>query len=164
MMITKNLNAQILLGMKRHGFGKLKWNGFGGKVEKNEGIYSAAVREVKEECGLDIIKAKFFGLITFEYEIDNKHPMHVHIFKSEEFEGTPIETDEMRPKWFDFDKIPYEQMWKDDMYWYPYLFTGKYFYGKFLFGDYETIISHELKEIKEEELYNLQKVKVQHKL
>lgn len=29
-------NKQILLGMKKRGFGAGKWNGFGGKLEENE--------------------------------------------------------------------------------------------------------------------------------
>jgi len=28
----------MLLGLKKRGFGKDKWNGFGGKVEANESI------------------------------------------------------------------------------------------------------------------------------
>lgn len=166
MMIMKNKShkSELLLGMKKNGFGKGKWNWFGGKVEKEEAIYKAAVREVKEECGLDIITAKFMGLITFEYEIDKKVPMHVHIFQTSEFKGNPIETEEMRPQWFNTDNIPYDEMWKDDQYWYPFLFQNKYFYGKFLFGDYEHIISHELYEISEQELSNLQKKIVNHYL
>jgi 8-oxo-dGTP diphosphatase / 2-hydroxy-dATP diphosphatase len=34
----------VLLGLKKKGFGKGKWNGFGGKVEKNETILEAAIR------------------------------------------------------------------------------------------------------------------------
>jgi len=39
MMIMKKTNPnsypKVLLGMKKKGFGEGKWNGFGGKVEKN---------------------------------------------------------------------------------------------------------------------------------
>lgn len=35
---------QVLLGMKKRGFGEGKWNGFGGKVEKGETIFEAAQR------------------------------------------------------------------------------------------------------------------------
>ena len=37
-------NNQILLGYKKRGFGKGKWNGFGGKVEKGETPQEAAIR------------------------------------------------------------------------------------------------------------------------
>ena len=45
-------NGRILLGNKKLGFGKDKINGFGGKVQNNETIEEAAVRELKEEVGL----------------------------------------------------------------------------------------------------------------
>lgn len=35
---------EILLGFKKRGFGKDKWNGFGGKVEPGESIFQGAVR------------------------------------------------------------------------------------------------------------------------
>jgi 8-oxo-dGTP diphosphatase/2-hydroxy-dATP diphosphatase len=34
----------ILLGFKKRGFEKGKWNGFGGKVEKDETVAESAVR------------------------------------------------------------------------------------------------------------------------
>lgn len=36
--------SEILLGLKKRGFGKNKWNGFGGKVEKGESIFQGAIR------------------------------------------------------------------------------------------------------------------------
>lgn len=36
--------SQILLGLKKYGFGRGKWNGFGGKVEQGETILDGAKR------------------------------------------------------------------------------------------------------------------------
>jgi hypothetical protein len=36
--------GQVLLGMKKRGFGAGKWNGFGGKIEAEETCEQAAVR------------------------------------------------------------------------------------------------------------------------
>ena len=36
--------SQILLGYKKRGFGKGRWNGFGGKVEHGETILDGALR------------------------------------------------------------------------------------------------------------------------
>ncbi|MDR0650832.1 MAG: NUDIX domain-containing protein [Candidatus Peribacteria bacterium] len=44
-----NLQGQLLLAMKKRGFGVGKWSGPGGKVEEGESISQAAVREVEEE-------------------------------------------------------------------------------------------------------------------
>lgn len=35
---------EVLLGMKKRGFGIGKWNGFGGKVEAGETIADSAIR------------------------------------------------------------------------------------------------------------------------
>jgi 8-oxo-dGTP diphosphatase / 2-hydroxy-dATP diphosphatase len=39
-----NNHREILLGMKKRGFGAGKWNGFGGKLEENESNEDAAKR------------------------------------------------------------------------------------------------------------------------
>ncbi|HET8669978.1 MAG TPA: NUDIX domain-containing protein, partial [Candidatus Saccharimonadales bacterium] len=38
-----------LLAMKKRGFGINKWNGVGGKVDEDETIEQAAIRECQEE-------------------------------------------------------------------------------------------------------------------
>ena len=37
-------NSDVLLGMKKRGFGVGRWNGFGGKVHSNETVLEAAKR------------------------------------------------------------------------------------------------------------------------
>ena len=43
-LIRDLVNKKVLLGYKKRGFGKDKYNGFGGKVEKNESILECAIR------------------------------------------------------------------------------------------------------------------------
>ena len=43
---------QILLGMKKRGFGAGKYNGIGGKLEPDETVEQAMVRETQEEIGV----------------------------------------------------------------------------------------------------------------
>lgn len=40
---------QVLLAMKKKGFGEGWWNGYGGKVEAGETVEAAMVRELREE-------------------------------------------------------------------------------------------------------------------
>ncbi|MEA2098116.1 MAG: 8-oxo-dGTP diphosphatase [Patescibacteria group bacterium] len=140
-------HPKILLGMKKRGHGVGKWNGFGGKVEQGETIEEAAKREIKEEAGIETKKINKLGILEFIYQ-DGSGNMEVHIFCAKEFEGNPIESEEMKPKWFDVDEIPFDQMWSDDKYWLPMFLDGKSFRGKFLFDEFNEIIDYSLLEVK----------------
>lgn len=157
---------RLLLGLKKRGFGVGKFNGFGGKVEANESIEKAALRELNEECGLSIKceslvstndhdkndRLIFAGINTFNF-VDHPILMEVHIFKIsyENVYGVITESNEMRPEWFNFDDIPFDQMWSDDRHWFPSLFKKDItFNGYFVFESIKTdsIIKKELKEVK----------------
>ena len=125
-------NNRILLAMKKRGFGAGKWNGVGGKLETGETVEEAAKREAWEEIGVTITDMEKFGVIDFTFQ-EGSDPMEVHIFKVNQFDGAPAETEEMKPEWFDVDKIPFADMWPDDQYWLPLLLQGKKFRGRFLF-------------------------------
>ena len=125
-------HPKVLLGMKKRGFGAGRWNGFGGKVEKSETIEEAVARELKEEAGLEAVEITKKGVVDFEFENDPKI-LEVHVFHVAKFKGSPKETEEMRPKWFHVNEIPFEQMWSDDVHWMPLLLSGKKFRGRFLF-------------------------------
>ena len=139
-------HPKILLGMKKRGHGEGKWNGFGGKVEQRETIEEAARRETKEEAGVEIKEMNKLGVLEFKYQ-DGSGNMEVHIFYVKEFRGSPAESEEMKPRWFDVNEIPYNQMWPDDKYWLPMFLDGKKFKGKFLFDKSNEIISYALSEI-----------------
>ncbi len=138
--------GRVLLGMKKRGFGAGRWNGFGGKVTEGETIENAALREIKEEAGIEVQDLEKRGIIEFEFQGDPQI-LEVHIFSSQSFSGTPTESEEMKPAWFDIEKIPFEEMWPDDIYWFPLFLDNKKFKGKFLFGPGDSILKHELKEI-----------------
>ena len=124
--------------MKKRGFGKDKYNGFGGKVEKNETIEEAAMRETFEESSIKPIKPEFMGYISMEYDCE-PHSLKVHLFKSTDYEGEVKESEEMAPKWFSDDKLPFNEMWKDDPHWMPFLLNNKYFGGTLEFEGHDTL-------------------------
>lgn len=133
----------ILLGMKKKGFGAGRWNGFGGKVEEGETIQDAAKREIFEETGIHAHALHEVGLIDFEFQ-NNPEMLEVHIFRVNGWSEEPIETDEMRPKWFHKNDIPFREMWPDDVYWLPLLLEGKKFRGKILFADMDKIVDYKI--------------------
>ena len=139
-------HRNVLLGMKKRGFGAGRWNGFGGKVAPGESIEEAAKREVKEEAGIDVVGLQKTGIIEFEFQ-GNPEILEVHVFKTDTFEGEPSESEEMRPEWFHVDEMPFGDMWPDDKHWMPLFFGGKKFKGKFLFGESDTILTMHITEV-----------------
>lgn len=136
----------MFLGMKKVGFGRGRWNGFGGKVEEGESIKAAAARELEEEAKVASADLRKRGLLTFSFE-GNPEVLEVHIFSGSAIQGVPQETDEMRPRWFKVSDIPYDAMWPDDRHWLPLLLSGKNFQGDFYFRDNKTLLRHNLREI-----------------
>ncbi len=134
---------KILLGIKKRGFGMGKYNGFGGKVSGNETIEEAAKRELLEESGLTANNLEKLGVLDFSWE-DKEGILEVNIFKVIDFSGSPTETEEMKPQWFDVDKIPFEKMWSGDKHWLPLFLENKKFKGKFIFDESNQVIEYEL--------------------
>ena len=140
-------DKQILLGLKKRGFGMGKYNGFGGKVEPGETIEEGAKREVFEESNLNVNNLKKFAVINFSWQSKKNPAMEVHLFKTNNFSGTLEENDEIRPEWFEIDNIPYKKMWNDNSYWFPYFLNNKNFQAKFIFDDKDKVIHHQITEI-----------------
>jgi len=149
-MVVKE--GEVLLGMKKRGFGVGKWNGFGGKIEENETIEEGAVRELKEEIGINAVEMKKVGILGFSV-LDDPVRLEVHVFKVSKFTGEPTESEEMKPQWFAQEAIPFSEMWPDDKYWLPIVLNEKLFTGNFLFDKprnskySDKIIKHELTEV-----------------
>ncbi|XP_071240768.1 oxidized purine nucleoside triphosphate hydrolase-like [Salvelinus alpinus] len=135
--------GRVLLGMKKRGFGAGKWNGFGGKVQPGETIEEAARRELQEESGLTVDALDKIGNIKFEF-IRETELLDAHVFRADNYNGEPTESDEMRPQWFDSDKIPFGQMWVDNILWFPLMLQKKKFLGYFKFQGHDLIIDHKL--------------------
>lgn len=132
-------HPKVLLGYKKRGFGAGRWNGFGGKVEKNESVEEAAKRELKEEVGIEALNLQKSGELSFEFKNSGDRSI-VHVFKVTDFLGQEKESDEMSPRWFFIDEVPFREMWPDDVYWMPLFFAGQNFKGAFVFQDQNIIL------------------------
>jgi 8-oxo-dGTP diphosphatase len=123
--------------MKKTGFGRGKYNGFGGKFEDGETPASAAVRELAEECGLTANEAdlEYVGELQFVFPANPEFDHDVQLYVVHTWQGEPKETPEMRPEWFSVAEIPYRDMWADDIYWLPAVLKGKQVSGRVIFGE-----------------------------
>ena len=135
--------------MKKRGFGKGRWNGVGGKPDKEKGetVLDCAIRETEEEIGVKIKTPEKAAIIDFHFPEslkDKDWDQQVHLFLVKEWEGEPTETEEMKPQWFNRDNIPFSEMWDDDKYWLPHILGGKKLKAKFFFDENDKAVNHEI--------------------
>jgi 8-oxo-dGTP pyrophosphatase MutT (NUDIX family) len=136
---------QILLAMKKRGFGAGRFNGVGGKPEPGESIEQTLVRETEEEISVTPTEFDKIAELTFD-EFFKGEPsiMHVYVFTASSWTGTPTESEEMAPKWFAKSEIPYDIMWPDDPFWLPRVLEGKKITANFKLDENDMIISHDV--------------------
>lgn len=147
LFLVKEDSKEVLLAMKKRGFGEGKWNGVGGKIEEGETVEQAVIREAQEEIGVGIEVKNLVkkGEIAFVFAMPNGTHLLVHVFTTNVWEGTPSESEEMEPEWFSFDTVPYERMWIDDPHWLPQMLSGKNIQARFEFNtDGSAILSQEV--------------------
>ncbi len=131
--------------MKKRGFGVNRWNGVGGKVEKDENIGDAAERETQEEIGVAIKQANKCAELSFYFPHNPAWDQKVHVYFCEVWDGEPSESEEMKPQWFSAQELPLGQMWPDDEFWIPEVLSGKLVKAFFIFGEGDVIQKKEVK-------------------
>jgi len=138
---------EVLLAYKKRGFGQGKWNGIGGKVDAGETVVGAARREVAEEIGVVVGPLAKVACLSFRFLPPGSDPdwsQEVHVFLSRHWAGRPVESEEMRPRWYAYEDVPYHEMWADDRIWLPRVLRGERLNAVFVFADADTIVQQEI--------------------
>ena len=137
---------QLLLALKKRGFGMGKWNGVGGKPNNGETIEQTAIRECQEEIAVKPIELSKTAVLNFYFPKSRQGwDQQVSVYLCRKWQGEPAESEEMAPKWFKFNEIPYEQMWADDKIWLPKVLEGHFVEADFYFDDNNAVIKQNLK-------------------
>ena len=133
--LVQSSPPQVLLGLKKMGFGEGKYDGFGGKVELGETPLTAAIRELEEESGVSVRPEhmQYVAHLAFVFPARPEWSQIVHAFVATQWAGTPAETMEMVPRWFGLADLPYRQMWDDSAYWLPRILAGGRMRARFVF-------------------------------
>lgn len=104
MVMVENPETGKVLVQKRIKY----WTGIsfpGGHIEKGESFTESAIREVKEETGLDIINPKLCGMVHW-CKKDSDERYIVVLYKTNQFSGELInETEEGKIFWIDKSDI-----------------------------------------------------------
>lgn len=104
---------------KNHDLNQGKWIGVGGHIEKGETILDCVKREVKEETGLNLTKAKYLGKIHF---LNDAYPPEVmYLYKGLSFDGNLIECNEGDLQWVKKNEILNLELWEGDRVFLPLL-------------------------------------------
>ncbi len=129
--------SDILLAMKKKGLGVGKLNGVGGKVEERESVEQAMVRETMEEIGVSINEESLekVAILTFTHDTKPEWDQECHVFMVSEWEGEPVESEEMSPEWYSKDNLPLEKMWESDLYWLRDVLNGDRIRARFGFDE-----------------------------
>ncbi len=89
-----------------------KWIGVGGKCKKDESPDECMVREVKEETGLEVVRWRYRGIVTF---ISDVWPCeYMHLFTASEWSGEEIVCNEGDLQWVDQQRLFDLNLWEGD--------------------------------------------------
>jgi 8-oxo-dGTP diphosphatase len=128
---------EVLLGFKKTGFGAGRWVGLGGHVEAGEEPAAAAAREVAEESSLIVVPAALSHLaeLTFVFPARPAWDQTADVFVTSDFDGEAAESDELMPRWFAADALPFDGMWDDARHWLPLVLAGRRVVARITFAD-----------------------------
>ena len=116
----KRNDSYLLLfrNKKKNDVNEGKWIGVGGHIEKGETKDEAAIREIKEETGLNVHSLKCSGEVLF---VNDDYQEIMYVYEIEDFDGKEIDCDEGDLKWIPIKDIYNYPMWEGDKEFLPLL-------------------------------------------
>lgn len=126
---------------KEHDVHRGKWISVGGKIESGESPEECAIREIKEETGLDVHRLKMVGVITFP-EFTPQHDWYTYVFRVTEFSGEIQECDEGTLEWVPYEDVLTKPTWQGDRMFLKWILEQKpFFSAKFSYQE-ETLVDY----------------------
>ena len=102
-----------------------KYNGVGGKLERNEDVASGMMREIKEETGLEVTSMKLRGTLAWADFGPHCEDWLAFVFLVDGFKGTPFaQNEEGTLGWEDIATMQELPMWSGDRLFLPLVFDG----------------------------------------
>lgn len=110
------------------------YNGLGGHVEAEEDVYSAALREVQEEAGLEVPQLALRGIVNIDTGSDEQGPrpgVMMYVFVGEAPAREVVASHEGELDWLPLNALR-DYPLVDDLYeLIPRALQGEFFYGHY---------------------------------
>lgn len=119
---------------KENDYHEGKYNGVGGKLDPGESPDECAVRETREESGLELVDPVLKGVITFPL-FDGIDDWYVFLYVGTQFSGQMIDSAEGNLEWIDDDRLTDIPLWEGDYIFLPWLEGDRFFSAKFNYAD-----------------------------
>jgi len=136
---------EVLMGLKKTGFGAGLVNCPGGKIEAGETPEEAAVRELKEETGMTLAARdlKPAAELVFRFpDVPEWVDLRLYYFTTTEFVGEPQESEEIAAAWIAEADLPYDRMWDDARLWLPLVLAGEYVAMDVVYAGRDTVADY----------------------
>ncbi|HEY0601423.1 MAG TPA: 8-oxo-dGTP diphosphatase [Herpetosiphonaceae bacterium] len=100
-----------------------KYNGLGGKLDRDESVTDCMKREILEESGLHVEAMTLRGMINWPGFGKNEEDWFGFIFRIDRWSGTPHEGNhEGTLEWVDRERLLDLPMWESDKHFLPMVF------------------------------------------
>jgi len=109
-----------------------KWNGLGGKVERDEDVCACLCRELQEEAGITVTSAELAGTVSWPGFGKGGEDWFGFVFRVFDFTGTPPTTNEDGPlEWVEVSRVLELPLWEGDRFFLTLVFdfNAKPFHG-----------------------------------
>ncbi len=109
-----------------------KYNGLGGKLERDEDIVSGMRREIREEAGIECSELQLAGTVSWPGFGPNGEDWFGFLFRIFDWTGTPRTVNEEGVlEWVEIERVKDMPLWDGDRLFLPMLFdfSARPFHG-----------------------------------
>ena len=102
-----------------------KYNGLGGKIERDEDVAAGMRREIAEEAGIEVTAMQLRGTLNWPGFGKQGEDWLGFIFLITGWQGTPLSANpEGSLEWIERDQLDTLPMWEGDRHFLPLVFDG----------------------------------------
>ena len=102
-----------------------KYNGLGGKIERDEDVVAGMRREIHEEAGIECNALSLRGTISWPGFGKNGEDWLGFLFVIDDWTGTPLQSNpEGTLEWVPVDRLESLPLWEGDRHFLPLVFDA----------------------------------------